>query len=125
MAYLKGQLGRLGGKPIPRHPLPPSQKPKLRQRLSSRPQVRKLPRVLFCGLMLAAHKKTSRAVIHRVCSTTALGARSKRVKHHAALSYAQIGAFMVALRQHGAIAARALEFLILTATRTGETLGKR
>ena len=55
MAYLKGQLGRLGGK----HPLPPSQKPKLRQRLSSRPQVRKLPGVLFCGLMLAAHKKTS------------------------------------------------------------------
>jgi hypothetical protein len=71
MAYLKGQLGRLGGKPIPRHPLPPSQKPKLRQRLSSRPQVRKLPGVLFCGLMLAAHKKTSRAVIHgRLFDTT-------------------------------------------------------
>jgi integrase len=54
-----------------------------------------------------------------------LPAKSKirKVVHHAALPYAKAGAFMTVLRgQHG-IAARALEFLILTATRTGETLG--
>ena len=33
------------------------------------------------------------------------------------------GTFLVALRKQDGIAARALEFLILTATRTGETLG--
>ena len=33
------------------------------------------------------------------------------------------GTFLVALRKQDGIAARALESLILTATRTGETLG--
>jgi integrase len=44
--------------------------------------------------------------------------------HHAALPYAQLPAFMVELRggEEG-IAARALEFIILTAARTGEALG--
>jgi integrase len=47
------------------------------------------------------------------------------VKHHAALSYADVPAFMHDLRgQHG-IAVRALEFAILTATRTSEALGAR
>lgn len=45
--------------------------------------------------------------------------------HHAALPWAQIGAFFVDLRRRQAIAARALEFLILTAARTGEALGAR
>ena len=47
---------------------------------------------------------------------------SKRPQHHAALPYVEIGAFMADLRQRSATAARALEFLILTATRTSETL---
>ncbi len=47
---------------------------------------------------------------------------SRRPKHHAALPYVEIGAFMAELRQRQATAARALEFLILTATRTSETL---
>jgi integrase len=50
-------------------------------------------------------------------------AKVRKVEHHAALPYVRIGAFLVALRQQDGIAARALEFLILTATRTGETLG--
>lgn len=56
-----------------------------------------------------------------------LPARSKvrKVKHHAALPYAELPGFMVVLREHKGIAARALEFTILTATRTGETLGVR
>src|SRR5262249_4925940 len=47
----------------------------------------------------------------------------RKVEHHAALPYARIGAFLAALRQQDGISARALEFLVLTATRTGETLG--
>jgi integrase len=48
-----------------------------------------------------------------------------KVKHHAALDYSEIGGFMTALRGQDEIAARALEFLILTAARTNEVLGAR
>jgi hypothetical protein len=53
--------------------------------------------------------------------------RSKveRVEHHAALPYPEIGAFFVALRAQKGVAARALEFAILTAARTGEVIGAR
>ena len=50
-------------------------------------------------------------------------AKVRKVEHHAALPYARIGAFLTAVRKQNGIAARALEFLVLTATRTGETLG--
>ena len=43
--------------------------------------------------------------------------------HHAALPYAEVPAFMAALAGREAVAARALEFTILTAVRSGETLG--
>jgi integrase len=49
--------------------------------------------------------------------------RVRRVAHHAALPYAELPAFMVELRRAEGIAARALEFAILTAARTGEVLG--
>jgi integrase len=49
----------------------------------------------------------------------------RRVEHHAALAYPEIGAFMVELHQQEGIAARALEFTILTAARTGEVIGAR
>ncbi|HTZ35206.1 MAG TPA: integrase arm-type DNA-binding domain-containing protein, partial [Stellaceae bacterium] len=49
----------------------------------------------------------------------------RRVEHHAALPYADIGGFMVDLRQQQGVGARALEFAILTAARTGEVLGAR
>lgn len=54
-----------------------------------------------------------------------LPARSKvrRVNHHSALPYAEVAAFMAKLREQDSIAARALEFAILTAGRTGEVLG--
>jgi integrase len=45
------------------------------------------------------------------------------VKHHAALPYGDLPAFMTDLRQRPAVAARALEFTILTAARTGAVLG--
>jgi integrase len=48
-----------------------------------------------------------------------------RVKHHAAMPYASVPAFAIKLHGQEGIAARALEFTILTATRTGEVLGAR
>jgi len=46
-------------------------------------------------------------------------------EHHAALPYREIGAFMADLRQQPGVAARALEFAILTAARTSEVIGAR
>jgi integrase len=43
--------------------------------------------------------------------------------HHAALAYAELPSFMEELRDIAGIPARALEFLILTAVRTGELVG--
>jgi len=48
-----------------------------------------------------------------------------RVKHHSALAYSEIGAFIKALRVQAGLAARALEFTILTTARTSETIGAR
>jgi integrase len=49
----------------------------------------------------------------------------RRVEHHPALPYDEIGAFTASLRGQGGIGARALEFLILAAARTGEVIGAR
>jgi integrase len=46
-----------------------------------------------------------------------------KVEHHAALPVADMGAFMVRLRQMQGSGARALEFAILTAARSGEVRG--
>ncbi|MGH6936727.1 MAG: tyrosine-type recombinase/integrase, partial [Methylocella sp.] len=45
--------------------------------------------------------------------------------HFAAMPYAEVPAFMAALREREAMAALALAFLILTAARSGEVLGAR
>ena len=45
--------------------------------------------------------------------------------HHAAMPFAEVPAHLVALRQQGGLAARALEFTILAAARTSETLKAR
>jgi len=47
------------------------------------------------------------------------------VEHHAAMDYRQLPAFMTQVRADDNVAARALEFLIHTAARTGEALGAR
>lgn len=53
--------------------------------------------------------------------------RSKvaKVKHHSALPYEEIPAFMETLRKQTSLAAKALELTILTAVRTQEALGAR
>jgi integrase len=52
-------------------------------------------------------------------------AKVRRVVHHAALPYAELPAFLHELHEQEGIAARALEYLILTAARTGEVIGAR
>jgi len=47
----------------------------------------------------------------------------RAVENHAALPYEDLPAFIVELRKRDGIASAALEFLILTAARTGEVLG--
>ncbi len=49
----------------------------------------------------------------------------RRVVHHPALSYSEIGTFMAALKEQPGTAALALQFLILTGARTGEVIGAR
>jgi integrase len=49
----------------------------------------------------------------------------RRVEHHAALPYNELPAFTAGLRRQEGIAARALEFTILTAARTGEVIGAK
>jgi integrase len=53
-----------------------------------------------------------------------LPAKSKvrKVSHHAALPFKDVGAFLLSLREQSSISAAALEFVILNATRTNETL---
>jgi integrase len=43
--------------------------------------------------------------------------------HHAAMPYVELPAFITRMREREAVAARALEFVILTAARSGEVLG--
>lgn len=50
-------------------------------------------------------------------------AKVARVEHHAAMPYADVPAFVARLRGAEGIGARALEFTILTAARTGEVVG--
>ena len=50
-------------------------------------------------------------------------AKVKKAGNHAALAVEKMGAFMVELRKRDALAARGLEFAILTAARSGEVRG--
>lgn len=49
----------------------------------------------------------------------------QKVEHHPALPFDELGGFMVLLRQMEGMGARALEFAILTAARSGEVRGAR
>ncbi len=49
----------------------------------------------------------------------------RAVEHHAALPWGEVGAFMAQLRQVDGTAARCLELVVLTATRTSEATGAR
>lgn len=50
---------------------------------------------------------------------------TKIEEHHPAMPYAKVPAFIASLKDQEGVAARALEFTILTAARTGEVIGAR
>jgi integrase len=52
-------------------------------------------------------------------------AKVRKVEHHAAIAFDDMPEFLAALRGREGMSARALEFAILTAVRTGEVLGAR
>jgi integrase len=52
-------------------------------------------------------------------------AKVRKIKHYAALPYVELPAFIAALRAQEDVSARALEFVILTAARSGEVIGAR
>ena len=51
--------------------------------------------------------------------------RVAQAGHHSALPFNEVGPFMRALRQQAGVSARALEFTVLTAARSGEVRGAR
>jgi len=61
-------------------------------------------------------------VKHALPSVAALKKKDGK-GHHAALPYTELPAFMAELRNRNSLSAKALEFTILTAARTGETTG--
>lgn len=86
-----------------------------RSRMEHVLDVAKLPPVSREGANPAAWKGNLKLVLSK---------RSKLSRgHHAALHFDEAGDFMAKLRARPALAARALEFTILTAARTGEALG--
>lgn len=61
---------------------------------------------------------------HLEHSLPALG-KIRNVAHHAAMPYSELAAFVAKLQKREGLSARALELLILTASRTGELIGIR
>jgi integrase len=51
--------------------------------------------------------------------------KARMVKHHSALPFAELPAFMASLKPQGHLAILALQFAILTAARTGEVVGAK
>lgn len=51
--------------------------------------------------------------------------KAQRVKNHSSLPWEQMGDFMTEIRQREGVAARAVEFTVLTASRSGEVRGAR
>jgi integrase len=83
----------------------------------------RIERLLDAAIARGLHSGPNPARWRRHLSE-ALPARSKRDKgHHAALPHKDLPAFIAALREREGVAARALEFLILTAARSGEVRG--
>lgn len=63
-----------------------------------------------------------RGHLDKLLATTS---KIKRVQHHPALPYHDINAFVALLHAEQGVSPIALEFMILTATRTGEVIGAR
>jgi hypothetical protein len=75
---------------------------------------------VFKSAILRGHRKTASPCVG---VAQELGTRHRKVEHHASLPYAGVPAFIVRLRESNSWPATrlAFEWLILTATRSGET----
>lgn len=87
-----------------------------------------LDRAKFDGLRKGENPARWRGHLEHVfpSPTKAKKRRNERLGkegHHAAMPYAELPGFFVKLAQRDGIAAKALEFTILTAARSGETIG--
>ena len=69
------------------------------------------------------HGYSNPAAWERVKHALPSVAKIKKEKHHAALPYTEIAQFMTELRERNSLSAKALEFTILAAARTGEVIG--
>ena len=100
-------------------------KPVWKTRTETGTRVReRIERVLDAATTAGYRRESQNPARWRGHLDTLLPKRSKvQIEHHhAALPYFEIGAFMAELRQREGTDARALEFLILTAARSGEVL---
>ena len=71
------------------------------------------------------HEYPNPAAWDRVRHALPSVAKIKKEKHHSALPYGELPAFMAELRERDSLSARALEFTILTAARTSEVTGAK
>ena len=78
-------------------------------------------KVIFDYAIVNEHREGSNPAIWKGYLDTLLPSPKglKKVKHHPAIPYQQVGDFMIKLRSNDSISARCLEFLVLTAVRSG------
>jgi integrase len=103
-----------------RKPLPAGKFWNVRQETASR--VRQRIEMVLNYATARQHRSGDNPAARSIISNV-LKRSKKEQEHHAALPYDQLPAFMAELRQCDGVAARALEFTILTAARSGEALG--
>lgn len=95
-------------------------RPETAQRLRGR-----IEKVLAYAITMG-HRSGSNPAVWRGHLENVLAKRRKLTRgHHKALPHSDVAGFMGTLRKRPGISARALEFCILTAARTGEVLGAR
>lgn len=99
-------------------------KPETASRLRGRIE-RVLAYAKTLGLREGENPATWRGHLSEALTSPAKAKRAAGSHHQPALPWHQMGAFIAALRTRPGLAARALEFVILTACRTGEVLGAR
>jgi integrase len=85
----------------------------------------RIERVLRWATAAGYRSGDNPAALVNVGPLLASGKKVKKVRHQPAMPYAEVPAFVTELRENGFISARALEFTILTAGRTGEIIGAR
>ncbi len=99
-------------------------KPETASRLRGRIE-RVLAYAKTLGLREGENPATWRGHLSEALTSPAKAERSAGSHHQPALPWQEVGAFLADLRTRPGLAARALEFTIFTACRTGEVLGAR